>query len=43
MFHVLAVWPWDAFALTHVIPTAIYFFNRGSIALWPEGFIGGKR
>lgn len=39
IFHVIAVWPWDAFALTHIIPTTIYFLNRGSIALWPESFI----
>lgn len=42
IFHLIAVWPWDAFAMTHVIPTVIYSLNRSSIALWPESFIAPK-
>jgi hypothetical protein len=40
VLHGIAVWPWDAFALTHVVPTAIYALNRASIVAWPDGFLG---
>lgn len=40
ILHGIAVWPWGAFALTHVIPTAVYAVNRASIVVWPESFLG---
>jgi hypothetical protein len=42
ILHAIAVWPWGAFALTHVIPTAIYAVNRASIVAWPESFIARR-
>lgn len=39
VLHALALWPWNAFALTHVVPTAIYSLNRTSILLWPDSFM----
>lgn len=39
LLHAAAMWPWNAFSLTHLIPTGIYFLNRGSIALWPDSFV----
>ena len=40
LLHLGAVWPWTSeAALTHVVPSVVYFLNRGSIALWPGGFL----
>lgn len=42
VLHAAAVWPWDLFALTHLVPTAIYGVNRLLLMVRAYQFVGGS-